>query len=207
VYAPDLITESSKSVLASRIRTPEQCAGWLNETLDGLGLNQVYLCGLSIGGWHAANYAMHYPGRVKKLVLLSPIQTLARMHPWFFLKIMRMGFHPTRANVEKYIGWGRANEAPLPESVIEQFTISVLNINPNAAFPRMIKRQSLRALEMPVMVLLGENEYSFDVGRALSVAEVMIRNATVEVIPGASHLISVSRPDIVNGKVLDFLRE
>lgn len=37
------------------------------------------LCGLSIGGWNAANYAARYPKKVNKLVLISPVQTLAKM--------------------------------------------------------------------------------------------------------------------------------
>ncbi|MDP4144084.1 MAG: alpha/beta hydrolase [Bacillota bacterium] len=205
VYAIDLITESSKSILLSKVKTPEQCAKWLNETIDGLKLEQIYLCGLSIGGWNAANYAINYPRRVKKLVLLSPVQILAKMYLRFFIKIMRMGLHPTRENVEKYIGWGSANEAPLPDSVIEQFTISVMNVNPNAAFPKMIKKQKLMTLKMPVMILLGKNEFAFDINKAISVGRSMISNLSIDVIENASHLISVSSPNIVNEKIIQFL--
>jgi len=67
-----------------------------------------------------------------------------------------MGFHPTRENVESYIGWGSAKEAPLPDSVISQFLISVMNVNSNVAFPKMIKRNQLKKLIMPTMILLGE---------------------------------------------------
>lgn len=207
VYAIDLITEASKSILLSKIKTPEQSAKWLNETIDGLNLNKVYLCGLSIGGWNAANYAINYSERVKKLILLSPIQTLVKMYPSFFIKIMRMGFHPTRKNVEKYIGWGSSNEAPLPDSVIDQFTVSVLNINPNAAFPKMIKKQQLKSLKMPVMILFGENEFAFDVNKAVSVGKSIISNLNIDVIENASHLISVSLPNVINEKVIQFLDE
>lgn len=53
------------------------------------------------------------------LVLLSPVQTFAKMYPSFFFKIMKMGFHPTRENVENYIGWGSEREEPLPDSIIK----------------------------------------------------------------------------------------
>ena len=182
VYAIDLITEASKSILLSKIKTPEQCAKWLDETIDGLDLKKVYLCGLSIGGWNAANYSINYPERVNKLILLSPIQTLVKMYPSFFIKIMKMGFHPTRENVEKYIGWGSSNEAPLPDSVIEQFTISVLNMNSNAAFPKMIKKQKLKSLKMPVMILLGENEFAFNVNKALLIGKSTISNLDIDII-------------------------
>ncbi len=57
VYAIDLITEPSKSSLQRPIKGTEQCAKWLDETVNGLGLSTFYVCGLSIGGWNAANYA------------------------------------------------------------------------------------------------------------------------------------------------------
>jgi pimeloyl-ACP methyl ester carboxylesterase len=118
-----------------------------------------------------------------------------------------MGFHPTRENVEKYIGWGSTNEAPLPDSVIEQFTISVLNVNPNNAFPKMIKKQRLKSIKMPAMVLFGENEYSFDVNKAVSAGKSMINNLKIDIIKNASHLISVSQPSVINEKITQFLDE
>lgn len=145
VYAIDLIGESSKSVLTAKMKTPFDNAKWLDETISGLNLKRVFLCGLFIGGWTAANYAGFFPNGVLKLILLSPVQTFAKMYPAYFIKIMKMGFHPSRENVEHYIGWGSAKETPLPDSIIEQFTISVMNINANASFPKWIKRGSLKS--------------------------------------------------------------
>lgn len=78
VIAIDLISESSKSILLKKIKSPFENAQWLNETLNGLCLKEVYLCGLSIGGWTAANYAAFYPNRIKKLILLSQYKPLQR---------------------------------------------------------------------------------------------------------------------------------
>jgi len=102
IYAIDLITESSKSILAKKISTPSENANWLNEVFDKLHFDKFYLCGLSIGGWTAANYASAYPNKVEKLILLSPIQTFAKMYIVFFFKIVKMGIQPTRKNVENY---------------------------------------------------------------------------------------------------------
>lgn len=157
VYAVDLIGESSKSILTQKMKTTYDNAKWLNETLTCLGLNKVFLCGLSIGGWNAANYAGYYPQNVLKLIMLSPVQTFAKMHISYFMKIMKMGFHPTKENVENYIGWGSAKEEPLPDSIIRQFTISVMNMNSNASFPKWLRKECLLNLSMPVLVMFGEH--------------------------------------------------
>jgi pimeloyl-ACP methyl ester carboxylesterase len=205
VYAIDLITEPSKSSLIKPIKGREQCAGWLEETLNGLGLGKIYLCGLSIGGWNAANYSSFYPLRVIKLILLSPVQTFARMHTLYFFKIMKMGFNPTRKNVEEYLGWGGGKEAPLPDSIIEQFTISALNINPNGVFPKMMKKKTLKDLKMPVLAMFGENEFAFNVKKAIKTAKSMIGDLETGTVKNVSHLISIGSSKYINERLIDFL--
>ncbi len=205
VYAVDLIGESSKSILTKKMKTPFDNAMWLDETINGLNLDQVFLCGLSIGGWTAANYAGSFPNRVLKLILLSPVQTFAKMYTSYFVKIMKMGFHPTRENVENYIGWGSAKEAPLPDSIIEQFTISVMNMNSNVNFPKWIKKDYLQKLKMPVLVMFGENEFAFSVPKAVKRARLVISSLELEIVEGTSHLLCVSKPDYINQRVAEFI--
>jgi pimeloyl-ACP methyl ester carboxylesterase len=47
VYAIDLITKPSKSALLKPIKGREQCAGWLDETFNGLGIDRFYTNRLS----------------------------------------------------------------------------------------------------------------------------------------------------------------
>lgn len=205
VYAIDLIGESSKSILIKKMKTPHDNANWLDETMIGLKLNRVFLCGLSIGGWNAANYACFYPEKVLKLVLLSPVQTFAKMHPSYFLKIMKMGFNPTRQNVENYIGWGSKKEESLPDSIIKQFTLSVMNMNSNASFPKWIRKKYLISLKMPVFVMFGENEFAFSIRKAEKRARSVLSNLELEIVKEASHLLPVSRPEYINKQVLNFI--
>lgn len=205
VYAIDLIGETSKSILKKKMKGTKECAQWLDETVRGLGLTKIYLCGLSIGGWNALNYTSYYPERVLKLVLLSPVQTFAKMHLSYFLKIMKMGFHPTRENVENYIGWGSQKEARLPDSIIKQFTLSVQNMNSNAIFPTWIKKSQFKDIKMPVLLMFGENEFAFSTAQAKKRANKYINQLELEIIKDASRLLSFSKADYVNGRILYFL--
>lgn len=207
VYAIDLIGESSKSILTRKMTSLYDNAKWLDETVAGLRLETFFLCGLSIGGWNAVNYAGFYPEKVEKLILLSPVQTFAKMYISYFFKIMKMGFHPTRENIEDYIGWGSKKEEPLPDSIIKQFTISVMNMNSNASFPKWIKRKHLINIKMPVFVLFGENEFAFSIPKAEKRARKVIRNLKLEIVKDASHLLPVSKPDYINKKVLEFMND
>lgn len=205
VYAIDLITEASKSTLLSPIKNQEQCAMWLEETISGLDIKKFCLCGLSIGGWHAVNYSSVYPQKVKKLILLSPVQTFVKMYTSFYIKIIKMGFKPTRKSVEECLGCGRTKEVSLPDSVMEQFVISAMNISVNATFPKMLKKQVLKNLAMPVLVLFGENEFIFDIKKATDIAKSNIEDLEIETVMNVSHLISVSSPEFTNTRILKFL--
>lgn len=205
VYAIDLIGESSKSILTKKMKTNFDSAKWLDETITGLGLEYMYLCGLSIGGWNVANYAGFYPQKIRKLIMISPVQTFSKMYPSFFIKIMKMGFHPTRKNVENYIGWGNEKEESLPDSIIKQFTISVMNMNSNASFPKLLKKKQLSHLKMPVLLMLGENEFAFSIQNATKRAKDVISDLEIEIVEGASHLLPVSKPNYTNNKVFEFI--
>ena len=206
VYAIDLIGECSKSILLKPIKSDIDNAKWLDETIMGLQLDKIVLCGLSIGGWTAANYAGFYPKRLEKLILLSPVQTFAKMHYSYFFKIMKMGFNPTRENVENYIGWGSKKDAPLPASIIKQFTLSVMNMNSNMSFPKWIKKRHLAKIKIPVLVMLGENEFAFSVNKAVCCANLSIENIELQIVQGASHLLPLSKPEYVNQKICDFIK-
>lgn len=205
VYAIDLIGESSKSILTRKMETPQDNARWLDETLTGLGIDKVFLCGLSIGAWNAGNYAGFYSERIRKLILLSPVQTFAKMYASYCFKIMKMGFSPTRKNVQNYIGWGSEKEEALPDSIIKQFTISVMNMNANASFPKWLKTRHLLHLKMPVLVMLGENEFAFSVQKAIKRAKAVISDLTIEMVADASHLLAVSKATYINHRVLEFI--
>lgn len=205
LYAIDLIGETSKSLMKKKMKNPSDNTKWLHQTIEGLGLSHVNLCGLSIGGWNAANYAARYPQSVNKLVLINPVQTFAKMYPSYFLKIMKMGFHPTRENVESYIGWGSEKEGKFPDSIITQFTLSVMNMNANASFPRWLHERQLKSMDMPMLVLFGENEFAFDIKKAERRARKCIPHLELEIVKDASHLIPVSKPEYINNRILGFL--
>jgi len=73
-----------------RVNFREASAQWLGVVLDGLGLEQVDLVGLSAGGFVAAAFAFEQPERVKHLVLIGALPGLQRELP---LQLRLMG-HP-----------------------------------------------------------------------------------------------------------------
>ena len=75
-YALDTIFDSGRSRQIHLLQSRQDCAAWIGDVLDALGVDQTAILGLSQGGWAAACAARFLPDRVTRLGLL------ARWAPW-----------------------------------------------------------------------------------------------------------------------------
>jgi len=76
----------------------------------------------------------------------------------------------------------------------------------NGIFPKMLKKKALANLEMPVLILFGENEFAFNIKKATNTAKLIVEDLEIETVGNASHLISVSSPVLINERILGFLK-
>ena len=47
-------------------------AGWLDDALNGLKVEEVTLVGMSLGAWATIKYALYKPDRVREVILIAP---------------------------------------------------------------------------------------------------------------------------------------
>lgn len=72
VYAPDLPGYGGSQALDGNYYIPE-LTEFIDDFSENLGLEEFYLVGHSLGGGVALNYALQFPNRIKKLVLVSSL--------------------------------------------------------------------------------------------------------------------------------------
>jgi pimeloyl-ACP methyl ester carboxylesterase len=77
VYALDTMGDVGKNKMVEPLPDPAGAAEWLTDVLDALEIEKAFMAGYSQGGFFTANYALHKPERLKKIVLLAPAATLA----------------------------------------------------------------------------------------------------------------------------------
>src|SRR6476659_8897466 len=105
VFAPDTPADYGLSTATRTPRTVDDLMTWLDELLDGLGLAEVDLGGMSYGGWLSAHYAARRPERVRKLVLVAPATTFGRFSAAFMLRGLPMVLWKRRQFVDAYLRW------------------------------------------------------------------------------------------------------
>lgn len=109
VLVPDLpgFGESSKPLYSELIG--EFNARVLRDWLDGLGIERVHFVGNSLGGHVAMKFALDYPGRADRLVLMAPALQIATIasNPTEGAKLLRTYYHgagPSMERMRQFLG-------------------------------------------------------------------------------------------------------
>jgi pimeloyl-ACP methyl ester carboxylesterase len=216
VYAIDTMGQPSKSTPDpdEPIRSAADFVTWLSEVLNGLNLDRIFLGGMSYGGWIALNFAMSVPQCVRKLVLLSPAASFQPLARQFTLRMIPMGLYPTRFTVNSLFGWMGFNVTSDNPEDLRILDLMYLGMK-HFRFPpessrimlNMVPDDELRALDVPVLLLIGENEVIYDPAKALARAHLLIPDFQGELVPQCNHDMVSSQHHIVDARVLDFLND
>jgi pimeloyl-ACP methyl ester carboxylesterase len=208
-YAVDNIYDCGRSIYSRDLKTPEDFVQWLDELFTALGLgDQINLMGLSYGSWLTHQYALHFPGRLRKIVMLAH-PAIVSANIGFIFRFLLAILSP--AYFRRFAYWlledtSRQNE-PLVEEIFGDMKLAATSYKPKATVvPKMMKDEQLRDLQVPALFLMGEREKTFSQKKAIQRLKKIAAHIQIAVIPSAGHDLNLAQADLVDKKVLDFLR-
>jgi pimeloyl-ACP methyl ester carboxylesterase len=174
--------------------------------LDRYEMERVDVVGASLGGWMAAELAVHHPERIRRLVLLSPIGLRIPGHSVADL------FGMTRDELVAALFHDRAiGEAAFPADVDldvimqifkENTAFARIAWNPFCANPKLERR--LDRITSPTLVLWGDDDRTVPIEHGRRYAE-RIPNAELKVIPESGHAMLSEQPEAVVNEIVAFL--
>lgn len=213
VYALDHLYDLGRSVYRRQPRRPDDFVRWLDEVFDELRVSDVRLVGHSYGGWMAALYALEFPERLDRLVLLSPSATVLRPSLGLVARAILYGTVPRRSYIRRYLYWYApdcvrhdATRAAIDEMVEEDvlarrcFTIKKRDI----VRPTVLSDEDWRRLAVPTLFLVGRNDVTYAAERAVQRLATVAPHVETAITDGDHHL-TITRPDWVIQQVLGFL--
>lgn len=187
--------------------------------LDHLEAPPAIVCGHSMGGRIAQWLAVHYPEKVKKLILAStgasypstkgiPLKIATEMVEWGYEKYVRdhsilVGFTPEFAS-------------QYPERVEHYLKVRMANMGPvECYFRHLIARQGhdtsevLKDIRVPTLIFVGEEDRNVtsDISHRTS-AEILERgipDAKLVVLKGERHSYFFANPDAAHEAIHKFL--
>lgn len=203
VYGLDLLGEAGLSVQHKRVRDAPDQAQWLDETLAGLELEKAHLLGVSMGGWTAANCAVHRPARIASITLLDPVFTFTGVPVKAILASVAL-FAPGvpeqwRRRVQSWIAGGADIEAAETEAAL--ISAGSTDFTLHTPMPKLFTDEQLRGVDVPVLALIAGRSVMLDPTRAVERARELLVNGQIELWSDASHAINGEFPEEIAQRV------
>ncbi len=215
VHAVDVIGQGGRSVAARKIRNRQDYAAWLNQLFDGLGIEKASIVGNSYGGFLAFNQASLAPGRVDRIVAISPPGVFVSFAPL----ARRMALQAAKAALLGLFGVRR----PAPD--VMRFLGRNARLNPgdedwialgdrlvdgsvrlDAVMPPVFSSAELRAIRAPALLLIAGEELLYDPQATLRLALERMPGLQGAIVPEAHHLAAMAQPYDVNERIIRFLK-
>lgn len=212
VHALDVMLYGGKSRPNGQpVATPEAMADWFGAVIRHYGFTQVPVAGLSYGSWTALTIAQVNPDLVSALLLLDPSESFMPMDGgiawkgfWSFM------FFPNRQKYAEFFTWLGGGYTDPDMEVWFAHLLDVIEFG-TAAMERMPRKlyepADLALVRMPTLVMAGGKPILYkDPTAFAAAASRALPQAKVVIVPDAGHGLNMEKPALVNGAMLDFLR-
>jgi pimeloyl-ACP methyl ester carboxylesterase len=214
-YAVDNIYDFGRSVYTRTIRSPDDFVYWLDDLFSALELgDDINLVGLSYGGWLTSQYALRFPNRLDKMVLLAPAATVLPLRVEFLVR-GSLCLLPHRYFIKSMMYWvleglvqrDEAGRALVEEAADDIFTGLRCFKPKRLVNPTVLEDVELQSIQVPTLYLVGENERIYSAQEAVRRLNDVAPHIWTEIVPDAGHGLTIEQAETVNRKVLEFLTQ
>jgi pimeloyl-ACP methyl ester carboxylesterase len=206
--ALERIGDVGRSRCTRPIASAAELMRWLDETFTALDPGRrINLLGLSYGGWLAAQYALAFPNRVQKLVLVAPGGALPTNLRFYLRAIPVLTRRPFW--IRSFVQWMLQDvvrrDPARAELSVQWATVTYRYFKPR----RMIGGTALSdgdlAVRPPTLFLVGEHEKIYSAAKAVERLHRVAPQIRTQIVPEAGHDLTIAQPETIHRAVLDFL--
>ena len=72
-------------------------------------------------------------------------------------------------------------------------------------FPNVFTDEELKQVELPALLLIGEEEKIYNPKKAIQRAQRWMPKLSAEIIPNMGHILIMEQPQMINSRILEFL--
>jgi 3-oxoadipate enol-lactonase len=177
---------------------------------DRLGLERFSFCGLSIGGMVGMWLASEAPERVERLVLCCTSALLGPRELWDERIAVATGQGMDALVDSVIVRWFTPEFFSSNPETVEKAALMLRETNPGgyagccAAIRDMDLRDRLSSITAPTLIIAGSEDPATPPEHGELIRD-SIPGADFEVVPDASHLANIERPEVVTRAILDHL--
>jgi pimeloyl-ACP methyl ester carboxylesterase len=183
--------------------------------IQTLQIQKVVLCGLSMGGYIALNFASRYADRVAGLILCDTqcendseevrhkrFENVQKIRDGgkedFFIGMTKALFSDSSLSNKQLVNDVHAMMYSVSDEVLIQTLMALANRSETCSH--------LKEMNVPVLLLCGQNDQITPPHKSLYMQQ-QIPNSKLHIIPQAGHLSNMENSDYFNTVVGDFIKE
>jgi len=218
VYAVDNVYDFGRSINYKIMKTPHDMTSWMDELFTDLNLgDSINIAGLSLGGWLTSEYTLSHPERLHRAIWIAPVATIADIPNEFIWRGI-LGALPIRSCMYSMVNWAFSDLVKKQDAYSRKLVEDVVT-DASLAFkcfkfkmpvtPLVLTDNELKSIKVPVLFLVGEHEVIYSHYSAKDAVEKLNRVAPqikTEIIPGANHDITFVQAELVNEKIINFIK-
>lgn len=214
----------------SGVHLPNHATDFVRSFMDAIGIEKASFVGQSMGGFFSINFALIFPQRVEKVLLVGHPFGGARKIP-FMLRLMgvkginslliKMIGTPNKKGTKQFYGQLLvADNKKLSDDYLENDVCAALLPGTGVSFVSLLENsvgiggvkksylltKKMKELTMPVCFIIGDRD-SFDTVDNLRKIVATMKNGTIEVVSGGGHILWLDEPEVCSKLILQHLSE
>ncbi len=213
-YAVDVIDGGGRSIPTRPTQTAGHLTEWLDQLFSGLQLEgRINLAGLSYGGWITSQYALRFPRRLSRIVMLAPAGTVLPLSNDWIQRAMRL-IKPEKENIRDFFYWlmeDLAKKDDLSRQMLDGFVedgyLSIQSFKMRMPVnPVVLTDEEWQSIKVPALFLVGRNEKIYSANEAVERLNQVAPQIKTKIIPGAGHDLTLVQAKMINQIILEFLK-
>ncbi|MFD5244890.1 alpha/beta fold hydrolase [Amycolatopsis sp. NPDC058340] len=203
VHAVDSLGEPGRSIQTAPLESAQDCADWLAEVIEGVlagtGHEKVHLAGVSRGGWLALNLATRSTVRIAGVVAIEAagFGVIGRSFIWWSFREIFRWFLP------KWLLRLVASGDPDVRHTVRPLLFAALKYKQHLPELHLFSGDELAAIDVPARIVVGERSVIHDARAVASRLGSLSPHIEVEVVPKATHGLSLEKPGLVTTRILE----
>jgi len=194
VFAIDIPGDPGKSEeMRYALKSPAY-SEWMDDVLRELRLEKAAFVGISLGAWMAVNFAVKHPGKIDKLVIMSPsgigpqrVSFLFKAMP--FLLLGEKG----RDKVTRLVNGNQ----PIPAEVMKNLKLIAQHFRFRSETVPIFTDEELKRIVSPILLIAGEQDVMLDTKKTAERLAKLLPHASIQLLPDAGHVLINQTPIIL----------
>ncbi|MBY5162653.1 alpha/beta fold hydrolase [Salsipaludibacter albus] len=191
------------------VTSAEDLVVWLDEVVDGLGLDRLHLLGYSEGGWIAGSHAAlsTHRDRLASVTLVGAAGAIERIPTGFLVAMVGRAMVASRdrtAALARFNRWLNG-DVDLTPAQVELLEVSMGTYRQRLPRPDRLGDDQLRHITAPTLLMMARDTKLYDPATVAERAQRLLPDVTIDITPDAGHGLLFQYPGDLTARINDFL--